>query len=940
MRHCLVNKQAGFKLSVAACFFVTAIIFLSLGLAFSQDSPPFPRKAAQDNLAGQVKDSEAEGLKTESLETSRIKYFFNRLSESEQKTFFSKLNNAEKMGLLKGLSMEERKKFFLGLDLEEKLIVFPILDIEERHDLFSNLVSNEEKIALYKVIEEEERGRFLSRMSNADRNIILAEEKERPEIKEEVFVQEEPPSTIEKILSGDFPTDISRQLSQYGYKFFDKAVSTFTPVTDVPVGGDYRIGPGDEFTIHVWGKAELSYDAVVSREGAIFLPRLGNLNVSGLSFDELKGFLYRKFRDYYPDFKLGITMGRLRTIDVFLVGEARYPGTYSISSLSTVISALSGAGGPSKSGSLRNIRVMRNGELKSTLDLYDFFVHGKTKDDVRLRAGDTILIPVLGPVAGVAGAVRRPAIYEMKGSQTIKELIDLAGGVLHSGQLQNVVIERIEGHRRRVVKSFNLDPANESADLNMCLKDGDVIKIYPVHEGIRQVVYLEGHVKYPREYELKADIRLSSLISSYDDLLPEAFMRHAEIIRSAKPDLHKEIIPFDLGGLLAGDPSQDMLLQDLDRVKVYPAWEKEAFPEVHINGAVRSPGTYRLFKGMTTKDLIFQADNLQNRAFDEKATLTRIIPGPEGADTIKLDFSPKKALMGLSPDNMVLEKDDTVIIREMPKYGEALGRKIVLEGAVLFPGEYTFVEGNRLSSIIEKAGGLTEDAYPFGAKFYRKSAQEIQEERLMDYVSKLEEDLLTMTARASEAAVDKDEAAIYQQVVESKKMLLEKLKGSRPTGRMVIDLQEAMAISSSEHNLKLRAGDRLFVPKKSVLVNVIGEVFNPTALLAVRDENVAHYLAQVGGPTRDADDDQVYLVKANGSVMSKSQEGFLGLASWDTGNQRWTMGGFDSVTVHPGDTIIVPKKLERYPWLRITKDITQTLYQIAASAGVIIAALD
>lgn len=929
MRHCLVNKLCGFKVIVATCFFVATLIFLSPGIAFSRN-----------NLAGQVKNGEPDGVKTESLEISQIKYFFNRLSESERKKFFSKLNDPEKMGLLKGLSMEERKNFFLSLDIEEKLIVFPTLDIEERHDFFSNLTSNEEKIALYNVIEDEEKGRFLSRMSNADRNIILAEEKKPSELKKEILPQEEPPSTIEKILSGDFPTDISRQLTQYGYKFFDKAVSTFTPVTDVPVGGDYRIGPGDEFMIHLWGKAEMSHKAVVSRDGTILVPRLGSLNVSGLAFDELKAFLYRKFRDYYPDFKLGITMGRLRTIDVFLVGEARYPGTYSISSLSTVISALSGAGGPAKSGSLRNIKVMRNGVLVRTLDLYDFFIHGKTENDLRLNGGDTILIPVLGPVAGVAGAVRRPAIYEMKGSQTIKELIDLAGGVLHAGQLQNVIIERIEGHHRRVVKSFNLDPASQNTDMNMRLKDGDVIKIYPVYEGVRQVVYLEGHVKYPREYELKPGTRLSSLISSYDDLLPEAFMKHAEIIRSAKPDLHKEIIAFDLAGLLAGDQSQDMLLQDLDRVKIYAASEKETFPEVHINGALRSPGSYRLFEGMTIKDLIFQADNLQNRAFDERATLTRILPGPEGADTIKIDFSPKRALMGLSPDNMVLEKDDTVIIREMPQYGEALERKIVLEGGFLFPGEYTFVQGDRLSSLIEKAGGLTEDAYPFGAKFYRKSAQEIQEERLREYISKLEEDLLTLTARASEAAVDKDEALIYQQVVESKKLLLDKLKSSRPTGRMVIDLQEAMAISSSENNFELRAGDRLFVPKKSVLVNVIGEVFNPTALLAVRDENVAHYLAQVGGPTRDADDDQIYLVRADGSVMSKSQEGFLGLASWDTGNQRWTMGGFDSVKVYPGDTIIVPKKLEQYPWLRITKDITQTLYQIAASAGVIIAAFD
>jgi protein involved in polysaccharide export with SLBB domain len=746
-------------------------------------------------------------------------------------------------------------------------------------------------------------------------------------------------SRIEKILSGEFPTEISRQLRQFGYDFFQRDTTAFEPVTAIPVGDDYVIGPRDEFTIYLWGKVEAAYPVTVTREGSILVPRLGSINVAGLTFAELKHLLAAKFREYYPQFEMSVTMGTLRTIGVFLVGEANRPGTYSVHSLSTLVSALYGAGGPSKNGSLRNIQLNRNGKTVATLDLYDFFIRGDKKMDLRLQNEDTVFIPVLGSVAGIAGNVRRPAIYELKGATTVGQLIELAGGVMPTGYLQHVVVQRIKGHQRRQVVSFNLDPTGPSyrKDMATPLQDGDLIQIFPVHETLRQVVYLKGHVKYPGEYEWKPGIRVGDVVGSYENLLPEPYLPRAEIIRRMQPDLHPEILAFDLGALLGGDDKENLILQDLDQITVYSMEEKTQKPVVSIRGAVLKPGAYPLFREMRVRDLIFAGGNLTNRAFREDAVLFRVVPGKPMAETERISFSPEKAMAGTGSDNLPLHPEDQVFIREIPQYTEALQRKVTLEGEFLFPGEHAFSSGEKLRSAIEKAGGLTPGSYPYGAVFQRESVKEVQKARLREYIEKLEEDVLTLSVQAAETTADKDQAAALQQSLSARKQLLEKLKTAQPTGRMVIDLASVLQDPASSHNFEVRPGDRLIVGKTPDYVNVLGEVYNPTALFAEREKTVEYYLNRVGGATKDADTGQTYLVRANGSVISRSQESFLGLPDPDTG-RWWTMSGFESLRLEPGDSIIVPRKLEKYPWLGITKDITQILYQIAVAAGVIIVA--
>ncbi|MEW6668927.1 MAG: SLBB domain-containing protein [Thermodesulfobacteriota bacterium] len=800
-----------------------------------------------------------------------------------------------------------------------------------------------DKLRIFNALSDAEKSEWLRRYPGLELFLAGKEEKTpavQPEKRPETRKETPGATEIESMMSGRFPKDISRELRQFGYDFFRKDISTFTPVEGVPAGPDYIVGPGDSFTIHLWGKVEATYNVTVKRDGTIAVPRLGAFNVNGLTVEQLGAELLKRFHEYYTDFEMSIAMGSLRTVDVFVVGEANNPGTYAVSSLSTIITALYAAGGPSKNGSLRDVRLFRNGTMVKSLDLYEFLIKGNKVDDVRVQSGDTLFIPVLGPVVGVAGLVKRPAVYEMKGGRTIGEVVELAGGILPVSHLQNIVVERVQDHQRRVIRSFNLDPAHEKTNenLKMALQDGDVVKVYPVHQRIRQVVYLEGHVKYPREYELKPGMALRDLIPSYEELLPEPYLSQAEIVRLVPPDLHPEIVEFDLAALLRGDPGQNLSLQDMDRVIVYDTWEKREKPVVTIKGAVRKPGTFTLYRDMTVKDLIFMAGNLTDRAYPAEATLTRIAAGEKGTDSVRISFSPGNVMTGAKQENIRLQKDDVVYIREIPNYTQTLERKAVLEGEFVFPGEYTFKEGERLDSLIERAGGLTPDAYPFGAIFQRESVKKVQDEQLRGYIDKLEEDVLTLSAQSADTALDKEQAAVLKESLISKKQLIEKLKASRSTGRMVINLEEVLVLASSEYNFEMRPGDRLIVNKKPDSVNVLGEVFNPTALVYQKGKTVGYYLDMVGGPTDNAETGQIYVVKANGSVFSKAQGKFFGMASWDVKQHRWTMAGFDSTELDPGDTVIVPKKVEKYGWLKIVKDVTQIMYQIAVAAGVIIVA--
>ena len=744
-------------------------------------------------------------------------------------------------------------------------------------------------------------------------------------------------SKIEKLLSGRVPFIVSTELKQFGYDIFEGSVSTFAPVTNVAVGPDYIVGPGDRFTVIVWGRINAQYGVTINRNGEIVLPEVGVLNVSGMDLEGLQDYLQDQFSRKHTDFKMAVTMDRLRTIKVYVVGEAAPPGSYTLSSLSSVINALFAAGGPSKNGTLREIRLLRNREKSITIDLYDFLLGGDKSEDVRLQNGDTIFIPLIGPVVGVAGNVKRPAIYEMTEPMTLAEVLDLAGGVTYAGWLQRVQVERIQEHEKRIVVDFDMSIATTRAEperlLETIIQDGDVIKVLPVLPLEQNVVYLEGHVYRPGKYELKPGMRLADILDSYDVLQPEANLEYGEIVRLVEPDLHPIVIPFNMGKLLEAEKDENIELARFDTIRIF-RWDERVKRSVFITGEVYRPGEYRFIEGMKLSELLDAAGSLKKNAYLKAAELTRRHVSQSGMRTEKIDIDLEKTLAGAAEHNVALQDYDHLIVRPIPEL--EFDRAATISGEVKFPGTYPIRRGETLSSVIERAGGYTERAYLKGAVFTRESAKAIQRERMGELIRQMEESILTRTERAVGGAIDSEAIEGQKVALKVKEELLNKLKAAKINGRVVIRLASLRDFKGSKYDLELERADKLVVPETPGIVNVVGEVFNPTAILYEKGRTISYYLRRVGGLTKEADKKQISLIKVDGSVISIAQKD-AGRTSWDSRSRQWVFGGFMSIKTEPGDTIVVPRKMDRFFWLRTTKVITEILFQIAITAGVVLA---
>ncbi|SNB45566.1 SLBB domain-containing protein [Geobacter sp. DSM 9736] len=731
--------------------------------------------------------------------------------------------------------------------------------------------------------------------------------------------------------------EFKRDLRQFGYEFFRNRLSGAVSSDAIPVGADYVIGPGDTLKVELWGTIQGRHELSVDRNGEIFVPRVGNVKVWGLNYAQAKDTIDKAISRYFKGYELNVTLGRLRSIQVFVVGEVEMPGTYAITSLGTVVNALSLAGGPSKNGSLRGITVSRSGKVIQEIDLYDMFLAGDRSKDIRLENGDTIFVPVIGPVAAVAGEVRRPGIYELKGKTTLPNLLSMAGGISAAGDQGRVQVERIEGNSSRIILDY--EPKGQRFEDSMAgveMQDRDMVKVFPVQKVFRRVVSLAGNVVRPGEYQLREGMRISDVLPSYEALLPDSYLHAAEIVRLVQPDFHKEAVTFNLQKALEGDPQENLLLHEQDTIRIFSRNEMEEAPAVAINGLVGKPGIYDFYPKMTVRDLVTAAGNIKRNAFLESAELTRVSIVGGGARTIRTNFNLEKALKGDPEHNLALQPDDTVIVRGVVEWAESVDRFVTLAGEVKFPGVYSITKGEKLSSVLKRAGGYTDKAYLKGAKFTRKSVQEIQQKRMNEVIARTENEILQKQGELSSLASSKEELEATKAALEGLMKSLEKLKGIKAEGRVVMRLSSLEELPKGPYDLELTGGDVLEIPQRSNVVNVMGQVYNPTSFVYVANRNVSSYLKSAGGPTRDAEKDDMYVIEADGSVSSRQNSSF-GIA-WDDHSRSWTFGGFMSRPLEPGDTLVVPQKLERIAWMREIKDITTILSQIALTAGVILAA--
>jgi protein involved in polysaccharide export with SLBB domain len=618
-----------------------------------------------------------------------------------------------------------------------------------------------------------------------------------------------------------------RGLRQFGYDLFRTPATTFAPVEDVPVGPDYILGPGDSLTIYVWGLVESVFTETVNRNGEIFVPRAGTLKVWGLTFAKAEQLIRDQLGRVYTGFQISVTLGRLRTIRVFVVGSVARPGSYVLSALSTVTNALFAAGGPSKQGTLRRIQLLRNNRALSEVDFYDFLLRGDKNGDVRLESGDTVFVPQIGPVVALVGRVNQPAIYELKTETRMADLLILAGGVTPRGFLERVQLERFRANRERVVEDVNfLDFYQRGVqDSNPVLKNGDLVRVFPVDLRIYNAVSLEGLVKRPGRYELRPGMRVGDLVIR-DELLPDAFLDRAEVVR-VREDLGTEVIPFSIREAWAGKAEANLELKPLDRV------------------VIRS----------------------QMRAIEE----------------------------------------------------------VVVTGMVKRPGQYAIARGERLSSLIERAGGLEAGAFPKGAVFTRRSVRIAEQQQLDRFVRTQEQSLIAessaVTAGASQLITESrgEVASAQATVLAQRRELLRSLASAVTLGRIAIRLDEA-TLKDKAWDIELQDGDTLYIPPQPKSVLVLGAVRNSTALLFTgAAERPEFYIGLAGGATREADLDQMYVLKPDGSTISSFPKLY---------------------NVEAGDTIVVPLSTEpKVRTLPMLRDIATILTGFALPFATVAALL-
>jgi protein involved in polysaccharide export with SLBB domain len=727
-------------------------------------------------------------------------------------------------------------------------------------------------------------------------------------------------------------------LTQFGYNFFRPDAIGFAPLMDIPVGPDYVIGAGDRIIVNVWGSIEAFTELEVNRSGDITLPRVGTVKVAGTTFGKLTELLRTHISKVFKGFDLNVTMGKLRLIKVYVVGEVTAPGDYNISSLSTLINALSAAGGPTKKGSLRNIQVRRRDSLPESVDLYDFFLRGDKGRDIRLHNGDTILVPSIGKVAAIAGNVRRPAIYELKDENNLRELLTMADGIIPSSYLQRVQILRIKSHEKQVAEDFNINPGSASGTIEeqtarIVVQDMDFVKVFPIDRTQRNSVRLMGYVMRPGDYALTPGMRVRDVIGKDNLKLWEYNSEVALITRMTPPDYTPSRIYINLRKAMDGDPANNIQMQEYDALQVFSKWDMQEMPIVNVSGEVQRPGTYRLYDKMRLRDLILEAGNLKNTAYQGNAEITRLRLTRESVTSYSINVNLQQALTGNDKYNIQLEPYDEVQIRRIPNWLDETSKYITLKGEVTYPGVYAIYKGEKLSSVIQRAGGFTDRAYLRGVKFFRQPVKDLQQKRMDEVLQKTQDDVIKKQSELTSAAASKDELDATKAALQGLLQNLDRLRQAKAEGRVSIRLDTLDKFRGSPYDIELMGGDSLEVPQSTNAVAVLGEVYNPTTLLQIPGKDVSYYLKKAGGPTQSAEEDEMYVIKADGTVFSR-QESSYGM-HWDDDGKRWTFGGFFANQLEAGDTLVVPQKITTTSLMRDIKDITTIISQIALSAGTI-----
>ena len=680
----------------------------------------------------------------------------------------------------------------------------------------------------------------------------------------------------------------------FGKNIFNAKNLTFDPNINIPTPIDYRLGPGDEVIIDIWGASENTVRQVISPEGSITVDRLGPIFLNGMTIREANDFIQRKFSNIYSGIDNGggptqikLTLGQIRTIQINVMGDVVTPGTYALSSLSSIFHALYRAGGVNDIGSLREIKLYRNGKLLRTLDVYKYILEGKMNDDIRMTDGDVVMVPPYVSLVNISGKVKRPMFYEMKSKESLKDLISYAGGFTGDAYTKKILVARKTGGENQVF-TVGEDDFNE-----FIISDKDSITIgaglelYENRAEIKGAIYRSGY------YEIGKNIStVKQLIAAADGIRGDAFLNRAILTRE-RDDYTFETLPIDIRELLYGNAS-DIVLRKNDVLYIPSINDLKEFGDFMVHGEVARPGTYKYSDNTTLEDLIIQAGGLLESASVVRVDIARRIIDPNSQTVNRtlsenFTFSLKDGFIVAGDADFVLKPYDEVYVRRSPGYHEQ--QNVFINGELLFPGTYALNrKTERISDIVKRAGNLTTDAYAKGARLVRMRSEE---------------------------EVFRSQAALKVANQGGKDSISFKTLDLADAYNVGIELDKALLNPGSDYDLVLRPGDRLIVPEYDNTVKINGAVMYPNTVVYKQNEKLAYYINQAGGYSDNAKKNRSFVIYMNGTVSK--------------------VKGGDKNAIQPGSEIIIPSKEQaRKLTLPEILSLSTSVVSMASLIGVLI----
>lgn len=719
-----------------------------------------------------------------------------------------------------------------------------------------------------------------------------------------------------------------RMLPIYGARLFAAQQASFGPLTQAPAPENMVIGAGDELRIRIWGQIDFSANLRVSREGEIYLPKAGAVHVAGLPFSAVEGHLRAALKRVFRNFDLSVDMGEIHSIQVYVTGEARQPGEYTVSALSTLVDAIFQSGGPARTGSMRHVELKRAGKVITDFDLYALLVNGDKSGDVQLQSGDVLFIPAAGPEVALLGSVRQPAIYELRGQESLGALLKAAGGRTAIASGGNISVERVAGHAQ--LQSFGLKA--DAAGLATVLQDGDIVRVDSIVSSYRDTVTLRGSVANPGHFLWHAGMRLSDLMPDRDALLSRDYWwRRAQLglpapefvpsLNAPNPSGETTRWPEQPGALNSRKPQAGFTRPSADQDAAQslngssvpdseaqppqpPSRNDSSTASATAPDTRTSEGGNALANAGTDQRMGTETELLRPAAETDwnYAVIERLDPNTMTTSLIPFDLG-KLVLQHDPSQDLALEPGDIVTVfsqDDIPQPRSEQTKYVRLEGEFVHAGIYSVRPGETLRDLVERAGGLTPKAYLYGAEFTRKSTQLLEQQRMSEYVDRLEHDLLRgaiKMATANAGTGTSQSGGAQEQSTSYEQELIAQLRQLQPTGRIVFDLKPNSAGAGALPATPLEDGDQLLVPPTPATIQVIGAVPDQNAFLYHDGARVGEYVRLAGGMEHDADRGQAFILRADGSVTSRS-----------AGQSIFSPSGFDKLHLYPGDTVVIPEK--------------------------------